>query len=137
MACRNYKTMSKSQKLKTMSKIEASKAHLNLLLIEGLIFMKASTEISALARVYSMMPLNQWKTLINLYYFSHFVYFPLYLTNHSRTLNNSINKRKHYLQSMRTTIHIFLDLKKNETLCPYIDVICRHCRYFFKTPFTF
>ena len=66
--------MSKSQELKTkMSKIEASKAYLKLLLIESSAFMKASTKITALARVFSMMPLNQWKTLMNAYYFSQFV----------------------------------------------------------------
>ena len=52
---------------------------------------KASIKISALARIFPYLKINQRKTLMKAYFMSQFGYCPLVWMNHSRSLNNRIN----------------------------------------------
>ena len=53
---------------------------------------KASNKINALARIFPYIPLEQRKILMNSFFLSQFNYCSLVWMNHSRSLNNRINR---------------------------------------------
>ena len=52
---------------------------------------KASTKVSALARVTPFMSFDKTKLLMNVFFTSHFSYCPLIWMSHNRTNNRKIN----------------------------------------------
>ena len=58
--------------------------------VEGLC-KKASQKVSTVARLSSLMRLEQRKRIVNSFITSHFSYYPLVSMFHSRRLNNRIN----------------------------------------------
>ena len=80
----------------------------------------ASLKITALARVFPYMTLNQRRTLMKAYFMSQFGYCPLVWMNHSRSLNNRINTL--YERALRLVYNdfrsFFTELLKKDNSVP-------------------